>query len=126
MRPHHARSKGAALPLRGNDIDTDRIIPARFLRASRSRGSSSTSSRTTARLAAPRHNRHPFDDPRYQGASMLLVNANFGCGSSREHAPQATAALGHPGGRRRVVRRDLLRQLGDDRHAVRHGVGRPT
>ena len=82
---------GPRLPLRGHDIDTDRIIPARFLRASASKGSNATSSKTTAQPGA-RH--HAFDNPPYQGASVLLVNGNFGCGSSREHAPQALQRWG--------------------------------
>lgn len=85
---------GTAMPLRGNDIDTDRIIPARYLKEI-----------TFARMGEypfiderfdpegkPRP--HPFNDPRYRGASILLVNKNFGCGSSREHAPQALLRFG--------------------------------
>jgi len=69
---------GTAMPLRGNDIDTDRIIPARYLKET-----------TFARMGE-----YPFNDPRYGGASILLVNKNFGCGSSREHAPQALLRFG--------------------------------
>ena len=82
----------AALPMRGNDIDTDRIMPARHLRAvtfeglerylfeDERKGSAAGDKAATV---------HPFDDPRYKGASIVVVNRNFGCGSSREHAPQA-------------------------------------
>jgi 3-isopropylmalate/(R)-2-methylmalate dehydratase large subunit len=80
---------GRGLPLRGHDIDTDRIIPARFLRAVSFEGLERTCSRTIARAEGIR-----FDHPAYQGASVLVVNRNFGCGSSREHAPQAIQRWG--------------------------------
>ncbi|MGH7767608.1 MAG: 3-isopropylmalate dehydratase small subunit [Candidatus Binatia bacterium] len=88
------RVAGRALPVRGNDIDTDRIVPARYLKEA-----------TFARMgeypffderfdAAGKHKPHPFNDDRFKGASILLVNKNFGCGSSREHAPQALHRFG--------------------------------
>jgi 3-isopropylmalate/(R)-2-methylmalate dehydratase small subunit len=88
------RVQGTAVPLRGNDIDTDRIIPARYLKEV-----------TFARMgeypffderydAAGRKKDHPFNDPEYKGAAILFVNKNFGCGSSREHAPQALHRFG--------------------------------
>ena len=82
--------EGRGLPVRGNDIDTDRIMPARFLVSVSFEGLEQhvfEDDRKADRL-------HPFDDPRYRGASILVVNGNFGCGSSREHAPQGLARFG--------------------------------
>ena len=82
--------EGRGLPLRGNDIDTDRIMPARFLRAVSFEGLERHVFEDD-RAADPTH---PFNDPRYKDAAILVVNANFGCGSSREHAPQGLARFG--------------------------------
>ncbi|HEY2904882.1 MAG TPA: 3-isopropylmalate dehydratase small subunit [Vicinamibacterales bacterium] len=82
--------QGRGIPLRGNDVDTDRIMPARFLRAVSWEGLERHLFEDD-RVARPDH---PFNDRRYEGASILVVNANFGCGSSREHAPQGLARAG--------------------------------
>jgi len=81
---------GRGLPLRGDDLDTDRIMPARFLRAVTFEGLEHHLFEDD-RAANPQH---PFDDARYRGASILIVNGNFGCGSSREHAPQGLVRYG--------------------------------
>ena len=82
---------GKPLSLIGDDIDTDRIIPARFLKCV------SFEDLGQAVFADDRGNlngSHPFDLEKNQGASILIVNSNFGCGSSREHAPQALLRWG--------------------------------
>jgi 3-isopropylmalate/(R)-2-methylmalate dehydratase small subunit len=82
--------EGRGLPVRGHDIDTDRIMPARFLVAVSFEGLE----RHVFEDDRKADSSHPFNDPRYHGASILVVNANFGCGSSREHAPQGLARFG--------------------------------
>lgn len=83
---------GRGVPVRGNDIDTDRIIPARYLRCV-----------TFAGLGAHAFEddksdpKHSFNQEKYRGATILIANKNFGCGSSREHAPQALKDWGIKG-----------------------------
>ena len=86
-----SRVSGRGLPLRGSDIDTDRIMPARFLVAVSFEGLEQHLFEDD-RKADPAH---AFNDPRYRAASILVVNTNFGCGSSREHAPQGLVRAGY-------------------------------
>jgi 3-isopropylmalate/(R)-2-methylmalate dehydratase small subunit len=88
------RLEGRAIPLPGDDIDTDRIIPARYLRE--------ITFETLGQYAffdvrfdeKGNKKEHPLNDPRFVGGNILIVNRNFGCGSSREHAPQSLMRMG--------------------------------
>ena len=81
---------GRGIPVPGNDIDTDRIIPARFLKEV----TFETMGEHAFEDARKQNPEHPFNSPAYKGASVLVVGQNFGCGSSREHAPQALMRWG--------------------------------
>ena len=83
--------EGRIVVVSGDDIDTDRIIPARFLKCVTFEG---LAEGAFADDRLELEGSHPFDRPEHQGATILVVNRNFGCGSSREHAPQALMRWG--------------------------------
>jgi 3-isopropylmalate/(R)-2-methylmalate dehydratase small subunit len=85
------RVEGRACVIRGDDIDTDRIIPARFMKVV-TFDDMGRHLFEDARKAAK--GKHPLDDEQFAGAEILVVGKNFGCGSSREHAPQALMRYG--------------------------------
>ncbi len=84
--------RGVFVP--GNDIDTDRIIPARFMKCVTFDGLGEFLFFDVRKNADGTDKPHPLNDPRFKGATVLLSGANFGCGSSREHAPQAIQKYG--------------------------------
>ncbi|SNR46852.1 3-isopropylmalate dehydratase small subunit [Halorubrum vacuolatum] len=85
---------GTGIPVRGNDIDTDQIIPARFMKVVTFDGLGQFAFFDQRFGDEDEEKDHPFNEEKYQGANVLVVNANFGCGSSREHAPQALMRWG--------------------------------
>ena len=105
--PQVERVSGSGIAIRGNDIDTDQIIPARFMKVvtfeglgqfaffdQRFESAQATGEDETAVEPADEPLDHPMNDPAHREASIMVVNANFGCGSSREHAPQALTRWG--------------------------------
>ncbi|MEF8841930.1 MAG: 3-isopropylmalate dehydratase small subunit [Haloarculaceae archaeon] len=85
---------GTGIPVRGNDIDTDQIIPARYLKAITFDGLGEFAFYDLRFDDDGEPKDHPFNEEQYQDANVMVVNANFGCGSSREHAPQALMRWG--------------------------------
>jgi 3-isopropylmalate/(R)-2-methylmalate dehydratase small subunit len=85
---------GSAVHVPGNDIDTDRIIPARFMKCVTFDGLGEYLFYDVRKDEAGNDREHPLNDSRFDGAKVLVSNANFGCGSSREHAPQAIYRYG--------------------------------
>ena len=85
---------GTGVPVRGNDIDTDQVIPARFMKVVTFDGLGEFAFFDLRFDDEDNEKDHPFNEPQFQDASVLAVNANFGCGSSREHAPQALMRWG--------------------------------
>jgi 3-isopropylmalate/(R)-2-methylmalate dehydratase small subunit len=90
MSPIRRRIVGRGLPLPGKDIDTDRIMPARFLKSVTFEGLEEHLFKDDRLHFAD----HPFNQERYTGAAIIVVGHNFGCGSSREHAPEALRRWG--------------------------------
>jgi len=86
--------EGTGVPIRGNDIDTDQIIPARFMKVVTFDGLGEFAFFDLRFDDEDNEKEHPFNEERFQDANVLVVNNNFGCGSSREHAPQALMRWG--------------------------------
>jgi 3-isopropylmalate/(R)-2-methylmalate dehydratase small subunit len=88
------RVAGRGVHVPGNDIDTDRIIPARFMKCVTFDGLGEYLFYDMRKNADGTDKPHPLNEARYKGATILLSGMNFGCGSSREHAPQALQKYG--------------------------------
>jgi 3-isopropylmalate/(R)-2-methylmalate dehydratase small subunit len=92
--PEVSSVTGTGIPIRGNDIDTDQIIPARFMKVVTFDGLGQFSFFDLRFDDEDNPKDHPMNEKRYQDANIMVVNDNFGCGSSREHAPQALMRWG--------------------------------
>lgn len=88
------RVTGTGIPVRGNDIDTDQVIPARFMKVITFDGLGEFAFFDQRFDDEDNEKGHPMNEERFRDASVMVVNANFGCGSSREHAPQALMRWG--------------------------------
>lgn len=88
------RVTGTGIPVRGNDIDTDQVIPARFMKVITFDGLGEFAFFDQRFDDEDNEKDHPMNEERFRDASVMVVNANFGCGSSREHAPQALMRWG--------------------------------
>jgi len=86
--------EGTGVPIRGNDIDTDQIIPARFMKVVTFDGLGEFAFFDLRFDDDDNEKDHPLNEERFQDANLMVVNNNFGCGSSREHAPQALMRWG--------------------------------
>ena len=85
---------GRAVPVEGDDIDTDRIIPARYMRCVTFDGLGEFLFRDIRQTPEGKLTNHPIDQAQFKGSTILVSGMNFGCGSSREHAPQAIVRAG--------------------------------
>jgi 3-isopropylmalate/(R)-2-methylmalate dehydratase small subunit len=85
---------GCAVPVEGDDIDTDRIIPARYMRCVTFDGLGEFLFRDIRQSSDGKSTNHPIDQAKFKGSTILVSGMNFGCGSSREHAPQAIVRAG--------------------------------
>ncbi|WP_247002187.1 3-isopropylmalate dehydratase small subunit [Halosolutus gelatinilyticus] len=85
---------GTGIPIRGNDIDTDQIIPARFMKVVTFDGLGEFAFFDVRFDENDDPKAHPMNEERFRNSSIMVVNNNFGCGSSREHAPQALMRWG--------------------------------
>jgi 3-isopropylmalate/(R)-2-methylmalate dehydratase small subunit len=86
------KGKGVYVP--GDDVDTDRIIPARYMKVVTFDGLGDFLFKDVRETPEGKQTNHPLNDEKFAGANVMLVGSNFGCGSSREHAPQAIKRAG--------------------------------